>query len=104
LKKYFEETCGEVEEANVMMDAHTNRSRGFGFVKFKNPASVNTACHQRIHVIDNKKVDPKPAYVKGSEAEVQDAIRQTKIFIGGLPQDATEDEVRSHFSKFGTVS
>jgi len=26
-----------------------------------------------------------------------------KLFVGNLPQDATEDSVRSMFTKFGTV-
>ena len=34
---------GDVEHANIVTDKETNRSRGFGFVKFKDESSAATA-------------------------------------------------------------
>ena len=42
LKKHFE-TVGAVEEANVLMDKMTGRSRGFGFVTMSDDAAANDA-------------------------------------------------------------
>ncbi|MFO8183000.1 MAG: RNA-binding protein [Candidatus Aegiribacteria sp.] len=42
LLKAFEE-FGEVEEANVVCERDTGRSRGFGFVTFVNPEDAQTA-------------------------------------------------------------
>jgi heterogeneous nuclear ribonucleoprotein A1/A3 len=37
------EKYGEVEEVNVVMDKHSNRSKGYGFVTFKDVASMMRA-------------------------------------------------------------
>ena len=42
LKKHFE-TVGAVEEANVLMDKMTGRSRGFGFVTMSDDSAANDA-------------------------------------------------------------
>ena len=44
------------------------------------------------HVINGKRVDPKKA-----------KARSGKIFVGGLPQDTTEETIRSFFGTFGNV-
>ncbi|VDP53516.1 unnamed protein product [Schistosoma mattheei] len=41
------------------MDNRTGRSRGFGYVKFKNDESVDWVLRQKTHLIDLKEVDPK---------------------------------------------
>lgn len=45
------------------------------------------------HVINNKKVDPKKA-----------KARHGKIFVGGLDVETSEDDIRSFFGQYGTVS
>lgn len=45
------------------------------------------------HIINGKRVDPKKA-----------KARSGKIFVGGLPQDTTEETIRSFFGTFGNVS
>ena len=42
LKKFFEQV-GAVEEANILTDKMTGRSRGFGFVTMANDADADTA-------------------------------------------------------------
>ena len=42
LKELFS-SYGEIEDAIVMSDRHTGRSRGFGFVTFKDASSVAKA-------------------------------------------------------------
>jgi RNA recognition motif-containing protein len=42
LKKHFE-SVGQVEEANILTDKMTGRSRGFGFVTMANDADADSA-------------------------------------------------------------
>jgi RNA-binding protein Musashi len=52
LKDYFSQ-FGEVSECTVMRDAATGRSRGFGFLTFRDPKCVNTVMVKE-HYLDGK--------------------------------------------------
>jgi RNA-binding protein Musashi len=56
LRAYFEQ-FGEITECTVMRENQTGRSRGFGFLTFKDPKVVNTVMVKE-HVLDGKIVDP----------------------------------------------
>merc|ERR1719213_580339 len=46
-----------------------------------------------------------PHSLSGREFDVKRAVPGTnKLFIGGLPQNTTANELREHFEKFGVVS
>jgi len=68
------------------------RSRGFGYVTYADASSA-VAVLEEEHAIGGRGVDVKRA-VPGTN----------KLFIGGLPQNTTANELRDHFEKFGTVS
>ena len=55
LKSYFEQ-YGTVQDAVVMKDPVTRRSRGFGFITYTHPSYVDQALAIGIHVIDSRKV------------------------------------------------
>lgn len=52
LRDYFS-TFGEVVECTVMRDGATGRSRGFGFLTFKDPKTVNIVMVKE-HYLDGK--------------------------------------------------
>ncbi|OYX53306.1 RNA-binding protein [Candidatus Saccharibacteria bacterium 32-50-13] len=52
LKAFFEQ-IGEVESARVITDRDTNRSKGFGFVQYKDEADNQKAVDQ----LDGKELD-----------------------------------------------
>jgi hypothetical protein len=52
LKTYFAQ-FGEVSECTVMRDSATGRSRGFGFLTFRDPKCVNTVMVKE-HYLDGK--------------------------------------------------
>ncbi|PAA52794.1 hypothetical protein BOX15_Mlig020819g1, partial [Macrostomum lignano] len=100
LRQYFSK-YGEVEDAAVMMDNRTNRSRGFGYIRYKDPNIVDLVLNSATpHVIDGKEVDPKQCNVnmKGKNR------RSLKIFVGGIAPEHTEETVRNFFSAFGNVT
>lgn len=95
MKNYFS-AFGEVLEVNVMRDTNTGRSRGFGFLTFKDAKSV-TEVLKREHFLDGKIIDPKRAIPR----EEQD--KTAKIFVGGVGMDVTEDDFKNFFEQYGTV-
>lgn len=58
LKKYFKQ-YGVVQDAVVMKDPVSKRSRGFGFITFVDINSVDSALADEPHTIDARKVSIK---------------------------------------------
>jgi len=93
LKAYFEQ-FGEVKDVSIKRDMNTNQSRGFGFILFSDPESVEKVVLKSEHLLDNKNIDPKRAR----------ALRKdNKLFVGGLSPDTTEETIRKYFSNYGEI-
>lgn len=102
MKNLFDK-YGEVLECQIIQDPVTKRSRGFGFVTFRDQESVRDVleAHEREPLtLDHKKIDPKVAVSKRDGTKVQ---RNKKVFIGGVPSDATVADIINHFKQFGEV-
>ncbi|KAI4307032.1 hypothetical protein L6164_030267 [Bauhinia variegata] len=56
LKHYFEQ-FGEILEAVVITDRNTGKSKGYGFVTFKDPNSAIKACQNPYPVIDGRRAN-----------------------------------------------
>ncbi|PPS19439.1 hypothetical protein GOBAR_AA01131 [Gossypium barbadense] len=56
LKRYFEQ-FGEILEAVVINDKTTGRSKGYGFVTFKDVDSAMRACYNPFPVIDGRRAN-----------------------------------------------
>jgi len=74
LKKYFDQ-FGELEEAVVITDRQTNKSRGYGFVTMKRPENAFNAIKDPNPCIDGRKanvnlavIGAKPRSMPGSDA------------------------------------
>jgi RNA recognition motif-containing protein len=84
---------GEIESINVKTDPNTGRSRGFAFIVFNNAEAIDKVVAAGEHIINNKKVDPKKA-----------KARHGKIFVGGLTNELSDDDIKNYFSQYGNVS
>ncbi|KAH8379296.1 hypothetical protein KR009_004061, partial [Drosophila setifemur] len=100
LRDYFGR-YGDISEAMVMKDPTTRRSRGFGFVTFSDPNSVDKVLTQGTHELDGKKVDPKVAFPRRAHPKM--VTRTKKIFVGGLSAPTTLEDVKSYFEQFGPI-
>lgn len=58
LRTYFEQ-FGKVTHSNIMRDLDSQRSRGFAFLTFEDPASVTTVL-SKDHYLDGKTVRLSP--------------------------------------------
>jgi len=98
LRQYF---CqfGALDNVQIMKDPFTMRSRGFGFITFTSPTSLDRVLSLPSHVLDGKKIDPKPATPKAKSKEA----KSRKIFVGGVSQDTSAEEVKKYFGQYGSV-
>lgn len=56
LGRYFQQ-FGEILEAVVITDKHTGRSKGYGFVTFREPESARRACADPTPIIDGRRAN-----------------------------------------------
>lgn len=56
LRRYFEQ-FGDVLEGVVIADKHTGRSKGYGFVTFRDPEAASRACANPNPVIDGRRAN-----------------------------------------------
>ncbi|KAH8912696.1 RNA-binding domain-containing protein [Coniochaeta sp. PMI_546] len=75
LRDYFSQ-FREVIKCTVIRDSVTGRSRGLGFLTFKDPKTVNTVIVKE-HFLDGKIIDPKQAIPRDKQEKT------SKIFVGG---------------------
>lgn len=87
---------GEVVDYTIMKDNNTGKSRGFGFLTFRDPKSVDEVI-KTDHILDGKLIDPKRAIAR----EEQDKVG--KIFVGGIDPMVNEKEFHDFFSQFGSI-
>ncbi|XP_030034398.1 RNA-binding protein Musashi homolog 2 isoform X2 [Manduca sexta] len=98
LREYFA-MFGAVTDVLIMKDPVTQRSRGFGFITFQEASSVDKVLAVPVHTLDGKRIDPKHATPKSAPRPA----KTKKIFVGGVGQDTSAEEVRAYFSQFGVV-
>ncbi|XP_041350220.1 RNA-binding protein Musashi homolog Rbp6-like isoform X5 [Gigantopelta aegis] len=100
LREYFNK-YGEIKETMVMKDPTTKRSRGFGFVTYRDTSSVEKVLASGPHMLDSKTVDPKVAFPRKSQQKM--ITRTKKIFVGGLSASTTIEDVKKYFQQFGAI-
>ncbi|CAH2040396.1 unnamed protein product, partial [Iphiclides podalirius] len=102
LKAHFEK-WGEIVDVVVMKDPKTKRSRGFGFITYSKAHMVDDAQNNRPHTIDTRVVETKRAVARQDIKNPEAGATVRKLFIGGIKDDHTEDQLREYFSNYGNV-
>uniref|UniRef100_A0A7C9E3W1 RRM domain-containing protein n=2 Tax=Opuntia streptacantha TaxID=393608 RepID=A0A7C9E3W1_OPUST len=94
MRAYFER-FGEILEAVIICDKHTGKSKGYGFVTFKDPAAASRACQNPNPFIDGRKANcniasfgrPRPSPPRGRNtggiAQVEG--QSSSSSYGGMP-------------------
>ncbi|MED6125467.1 hypothetical protein PIB30_068777 [Stylosanthes scabra] len=83
------------------MNKQSGRPRGFGFVTFADSAVADEVLSQE-HTIDGRVVEVKRT-VPREDMEVTGVFRTKNIFVGGLPQFFTDNELKDYFSTYGNI-
>lgn len=105
LKELFGQ-YGQISDLVIITDKNTGNSRGFGYVTYQTEASVEDVLEwdegagalKTTYELDGKKLDVKRAIPRekndsGAHAAVN------KLFMGGLSQDVTEEDIRQFLEK-----
>lgn len=104
-RKHFE-GYGQIK-ACVLMKDQNKQSRGFGFVTYEDPTSVAKVLKARPHTLDGKQIDPKPCTPQSIQRQkkmnAHNFSKAHKIFVGGISMEATEDDLREYFERYGVV-
>eukprot|EP00742_Colponemidia_sp_Colp-10_P001102 GILJ01001192.1.p1 GENE.GILJ01001192.1~~GILJ01001192.1.p1 ORF type:complete len:430 (+),score=58.33 GILJ01001192.1:130-1290(+) len=111
LKPILEE-FGEVQEVTVIRDRATNAHKGCAFAKF----GSLTAADNCIRSLHNQRVLPGatgPLQAKYADGEAERVgvpsqadgrpVENQKLFVGSIPKQASEDDLRSTFAPYGVV-
>ncbi|XP_072370628.1 RNA-binding protein 38-like [Scyliorhinus torazame] len=73
LRKYFE-VFGDIEEAVVITDRQTGKSRGYGFVTMADRVSADRACKDPNPIIDGRKANVNLAYLGAKPRTIQTGL------------------------------
>jgi len=101
----FFEPYGKIVDCILMRHPETKKSRGFGFVTYEDNESVEKALSIQDKTLDGKVLDIKRA-VPLDEQNPKSAPkrpRSLKIFVGGLPHEASKEDLKEYFEKYGAL-
>ncbi|KAG5274468.1 hypothetical protein AALO_G00136640 [Alosa alosa] len=73
LRKYFE-AFGDIDEAVVITDRQTGKSRGYGFVTMTDRGAADRACKDPNPIIDGRKANVNLAYLGAKPRSMQTGI------------------------------
>ena len=86
---------------NMFIFSDHCRSRGFGFITYKEADSIDQAQGNRPHKLDDREIDTKRAMPRDDPSN-QASVK--KMFVGGVKEDTTEEHIRETFAGFGNIT
>lgn len=100
---------GELEEAVVILDKATGKSKGYGFVTFKHVDGALLALKE-----SSKKIDGRMTVTQLASAGIQGGpgggssnnpvdVSLRKIYVGNVPYDMQSERILQHFLMYGEI-
>ncbi|GAB2298603.1 hypothetical protein Dimus_032672 [Dionaea muscipula] len=96
-------TYGELDEAIVITDKATGRSKGFGFVTFKHVDGAVLALREPSKRIDGRMSVTHLAAAGSSGGPNADDLAARKIYVGNIPFEISAEKLLDYFSVYGEV-
>jgi heterogeneous nuclear ribonucleoprotein A1/A3 len=104
---------GDLDEAVVITDKATGRSKGYGFVTFRHADSAVLALKEPSKKIDGRMTVTQlaaagaaggpSAGAAGSGGAPPADVSLRKIFVGNVPAEMPSDRLLSHFAAYGEI-
>ncbi|CAL0333728.1 unnamed protein product [Lupinus luteus] len=95
---------GDLEEAVVILDKTTGKSKGYGFVTFRHVDGALLALKEPSKRIDGRVTVTQLAAAGNSGSTTNTAdIAQRKIYVANVPPDLPADKLLAHFSVYGEI-
>jgi len=100
---------GTVVSAQIQRDRQTGRSRGFGFVSFEDASSAEKVLADQNLSLDGRRMEIKAAVPRGMVGQLEEqqrfaSQRPKKVFVAGIADTVSEDELKEHFSQYGPIT
>ncbi|KAK3026789.1 hypothetical protein RJ639_040267 [Escallonia herrerae] len=102
LRAAFQEH-GEIEEGAVILDKATGKSRGYGFITYKDMNSARAALEAPSKLIDGRMAVCNLACEGLSSVTSTPDLAQRKLYIGGLSPDTTSEMLLYFFGRHGEI-
>eukprot|EP00922_Rhytidocystis_sp_ex-Travisia-forbesii_P010840 GHVS01015880.1.p1 GENE.GHVS01015880.1~~GHVS01015880.1.p1 ORF type:complete len:416 (-),score=87.77 GHVS01015880.1:201-1307(-) len=103
------EALGDVEDCTVVRDRGTGKSKGFGFVTFKELDAVGQALRSTLEVDGREWAvklasDPSGQETSGGQrAGVAGGVGRCKLFVRNLCDETVDSRLLSEFSGYGPI-
>ncbi|KAK1285115.1 hypothetical protein QJS10_CPB20g01991 [Acorus calamus] len=100
---------GDLEEAVVIADKNTGKSKGYGFITFRHIDGALLALKEPSKKIDGRMTVTQLASAgntggpTGGSAAAAVDTSQRKIYVANVPQDMPAERLLSHFSSYGEI-
>lgn len=104
LQHYFQD-FGIISSCVIVMDKLTKASKGYAFINCEDKKTYLRILEFDSHSIKGRTIDVNKALTKDSkipEEVISKGYR--KLFIGGLPLEATNQDLEEYFSTYGEIS
>ncbi|KAL2480555.1 UBP1-associated protein 2C [Abeliophyllum distichum] len=94
---------GEIEEGAVIFDKATGKSRGYGFITYKDMESAQRALRAPGKMIDGRMAVCNLASEGFTGPSTATDQAQRKLYIGGLSPETTSEMLLSFFGRHGDI-
>ncbi|KAJ0963060.1 hypothetical protein J5N97_028182 [Dioscorea zingiberensis] len=94
---------GQVEEAAVICDRATGRSKGYAFVTFRHADAALVALRQPSKQIGGRMTVTQLASAASAAPAPAEDVAARKIYVGGVPAEMPAERLLAHFSSYGQV-
>ncbi|CAH2061378.1 unnamed protein product, partial [Thlaspi arvense] len=96
--------CGNIVSCKIATD-HMGQSKGYGFVQFESEDSAKTAIEKlNGKVLNDKQIFVGPFLRKEERESVADKMKFTNVYVKNLSEATNDDELKTAFGQYGSIS